>query len=125
MSDSQCMREYSSIRYHETKYYFFAIICFFGLVLMCLIFSDTINTLSKLGKQGAISITPSTMSFIIFDDGTPRRPLAQCVFEQKYFFSEFTVVGVSDQHSQICLQFTPGTIACSLFWLNIFCIFDC
>ena len=70
--------------------------------------SDTINTLSKLGKHGAISLTPTVLSFVIFDDCTPRRILAQCILDQKFFFNEYTVVGVSEEHNQICLQFYPG-----------------
>ncbi|EEB17446.1 Checkpoint protein HUS1, putative [Pediculus humanus corporis] len=83
MFDSQCMRE----------------------------FSNTINTLSKLGKHGAISLTPTVLSFVIFDDCTPRRILAQCILDQKFFFNEYTVVGVSEEHNQICLQFYPDLLA--------------
>ncbi|KAK6632414.1 hypothetical protein RUM44_007456 [Polyplax serrata] len=74
-------------------------------------FSNTVNTLSKLGRQGAICLTTTTVSFIIFDDGTPRRPLAQCTLEQQYFFNEYTLVGVSEEHNQICLQFSPELLA--------------
>lgn len=79
---------------------------------------DTVNTLSKLGRQGAICLTPSTVSFIIFDDATPRRPLAQCTLQQQYFFHDYIAVGANEQYNQICLQFSPGKLFTFFFGIH-------
>ncbi|KAL0274046.1 UNVERIFIED_CONTAM: hypothetical protein PYX00_006571 [Menopon gallinae] len=74
-------------------------------------FAVAISTLSKLGKQCVVSLSENDMCFVIFEEGVPKRPLAWCTLQQAQFFSDYNIIGVSQDNNQISLQFSPEMFA--------------
>lgn len=60
-------------------------------------------------------VTTRKVYFIISEeDNGPRRPLAWCELPVNFYFKEYNVVGVNDQHNEIYFEFSTALLARSL-----------
>ncbi|XP_012257293.2 checkpoint protein HUS1 [Athalia rosae] len=71
-------------------------------------FTNVANTISRLARTCVMKLTTHEVCFHVGDD---RSPIAWTVLSQKQFFSEYTMIGVSDEHNEIYLEFSPSMLA--------------
>lgn len=70
-------------------------------------FYHAIHMISKFCKQFVIRISVDGLFLIAFDEVGERQPIVWCKIPQQQYFSEYNLVGVSDQFNEICLKVTP------------------
>lgn len=59
--------------------------------------------------MAVIRITTDKLYFIILDeDKGPRKPLVWCDLPNSYYFVQYNMLGVSEEHNEIFLEFSPG-----------------
>ncbi len=67
--------------------------------------------MTKLGKTCVLRITPTHVYFIVRESQTiSSSPLIWCTLEEKHFFSEYTMEGLSPADNEIYLEFVAGII---------------
>lgn len=74
------------------------------------------NTISRLAKSSVIRLTTDEVCFHVGDDSSP---IAWAVMSQRQFFSEYTMLGVTDDQNEIYLEFSPAMLAKSLSSLKM------
>ncbi|KAF5304880.1 hypothetical protein FQR65_LT00764 [Abscondita terminalis] len=78
-------------------------------------FLNTVNSLSKLSRDCVMRIVARKVYFIIPDEDTgPRKPLVWCELPVSFYFKEFNLEGVSQEHNEIYLCFATPMLAKSL-----------
>lgn len=78
-------------------------------------FLSTVNSLSKLGKECVMRIVSRHVYFIIPDDVSgPRRPLVWCELPVNFYFREFNLDGMSQEHNEIYLGLSTAMLVKSL-----------
>lgn len=78
--------------------------------------TDVSNTVSKLGKSCVMRLTTKEVCFHVGDDTSP---IAWAVLSQKKFFSEYEMIGATDDQNEIYLEFSPAMLAKSLTSLKM------
>ncbi|XP_064211616.1 checkpoint protein HUS1 isoform X1 [Tribolium castaneum] len=91
---------------------------FRGLITDTSVMKDFMNIatgLSRFSKECVMRITERKVYFIISDeDNGPRRPLAWCELPVSFYFREYNLVGVTEEHNEIYLEFSTALLARSL-----------
>lgn len=73
-------------------------------------FHHAINMLSKFCKQCVVRISVDGLFFIAFTESGEKQPIAWCKMPQQQYFSEYNLVGVSQEFNEICLRLTTQTL---------------
>lgn len=72
-------------------------------------FPDIVMSMSKLTKSSVLRLTTDKSYFIVSDDDKgPRSPLLWCTLPNNYYFTQYTMSGVSPEHNEIYLRVSPG-----------------
>ncbi|KAF2903005.1 hypothetical protein ILUMI_03174 [Ignelater luminosus] len=78
-------------------------------------FMNTVNSLSKLAKECVIRIVERRVYFIISnEDAGPRKPFVWCELPVNFYFKQYNLTGVNEEHNEIYLAFATGMLARSL-----------
>ncbi|GJQ65999.1 hypothetical protein Trydic_g4092 [Trypoxylus dichotomus] len=78
-------------------------------------FTNVAYSLSKLAKECVMRITPKKMYFIISDDGSgTKKPFVWCELPADFYFNEYNVAGVNDEHNEIYLLLSTNMLSRSL-----------
>ncbi|CAH0550478.1 unnamed protein product [Brassicogethes aeneus] len=79
-------------------------------------------SLAKFSKDCVMRITTRKVYFIISEEEMgPRKPLVWCELPVGFYFNEYNVVGVSDQHNEIYLELSTTLLSRSLSILKQDC----
>lgn len=78
-------------------------------------FQNISTSLSKFAKECVMKITQRKLYFIISEeDSGPRKPLVWCELPVTFYFSDYTIVGVSETHNEIFLELSTVLLSRSL-----------
>ena len=74
-----------------------------------------VTSLSKFSKHCVMRITSNKVYFIISEeDSGPRRPLTWCELPVSFYFKEYNLTGVNEEHNEIYLELSTGMFYFSL-----------
>nr|CAG4638221.1 EOG090X0TJE [Chydorus sphaericus] len=83
-------------------------------------FMGILGSMTKLGKTCVLRITPTHVYFIVRESQTiSSSPLIWCTLEEKHFFSEYTMEGLSPADNEIYLEFVADNVVKTLSALKV------
>ena len=77
-------------------------------------FYSIVVTMGKMAKMCVLRLTADKMFFILTDQSVSGGPAVWAEIDQESFFNEYNIEGVSSDHNEIYLEFSPDKLAKTL-----------